>query len=665
MDQTTFTNFVAHTPDLSAASEPAAPRPASVPQPRPLLKTFADVDAYICGHPDWSLSGRGPLRSSCRRAAWSVNAIHAARRNEPFDPDMKQLDLATVPFDVALINAAWKGRSYRAAGFTSKSAFRNARWAVRHIGRVAGTVLPCFAPPLLPSDPFEPLLQTANKYDKTTTRLFAAWCRERGLCPGDINDDALLAYEAYMLAHMVGRKAGEVIRLIARLWNDTARRDPAWSQTKLSAPSGVTPPFPPFTAYPVTLQEHIAGFKAWMAGTRRRRSPDRRPGRKRAARPATIINVLGNIRLALGALVAGGRDPMSLTDLGCLMNEPDLEAILLFHEKRAEAKQQALPEADRIAPALPYAIGAVLLMIAQRYCELPAETLKPLREIVGDFRRPSLGKPTWKNRGRVNELIHDRIKLRLLMRLPATLMKKALELHEESARTLLRADQTAGSEAARLTRKAVGLATQAAYLAREAVAIGILCRIPLRIKNLDEIRIGTNLRFTGGRSDIVTLNFIVDETKNRIDLEFYIGPRLHALLQTYIAHFLPFFAADSADRNENRWLFPSGDGRPGPLSIGRLRTIIVRTVADNVGVTINPHLFRALAVTLALEHSPDALDHCRQLLGDKSLTVVLRHYAMTQEKEAARRQSAFVDAEEDRLLQLSAPSSTPRRGRRS
>jgi hypothetical protein len=61
MDQTSFTNFVAHTPDLSAASEPAASLPAVTSQPRPLLKTFADVDAYICGHPDSPPSGRGPF----------------------------------------------------------------------------------------------------------------------------------------------------------------------------------------------------------------------------------------------------------------------------------------------------------------------------------------------------------------------------------------------------------------------------------------------------------------------------------------------------------------------------------------------------------------------------------------------------------------------------
>jgi hypothetical protein len=166
-----------------------------------------------------------------------VNAIRAAARNEPFDPDMKNLDLTAVPFDIATINAAWKGRSYRAAGFNNKGTFRNARWAIRLIGRVAGTVLPCFAPPILPGDPFEPLLRTANKYDKPTTRLFAAWCRETGLCPGDIDDAVLRAYRAYVPTHMVGKNADQIIRLLARLWSDTARRDSAWPQAKLSAPS--------------------------------------------------------------------------------------------------------------------------------------------------------------------------------------------------------------------------------------------------------------------------------------------------------------------------------------------------------------------------------------------------------------------------------------------
>jgi hypothetical protein len=67
----------------------------------------------------------------------------------------------------------------------------------------------------------------------------------------------------------------------------------------------------------------------------------------------------------------------------------------------------------------------------------------------------------------------DRTKLPRLLRLPQTLMDE-------------------------LTDKAMVLAREAAYRGREAVAIGIPCRIPLRIKNEHAIRIGTNLLFTGG-----------------------------------------------------------------------------------------------------------------------------------------------------------------------
>jgi hypothetical protein len=247
-------------------------------------------------------------------------------------------------------------------------------------------------------------------------------------------------------------------------------------------------------------------------------------------------------------------------------------------------------------------------MIAQHHCRVSPETLTALKDLAKDFRVEPLSKPTLKNRRRVDALIDDPVKLKRLMRLPRTLMEEALTLRERAADTFRQAARASGPAAPRLTRQASCLASQAAYLGREAVLIGILCRIPLRIRNLHAIRIGTNLQFTGGGSDVVALNFTVAETKNRIDLKFYVGPRLHALLQAYITNFLPFFAAASTDFDAKRWLFPSGDGRPGPVSIGRLRTIIVRTVADNVGVTINPHLYRAIAVTLALQHSPDALD---------------------------------------------------------
>jgi integrase len=567
-----------------------------------------------------------------------------------------------------MINGAWNGRSYREAGFACKKSFRNARWAIRRIARAAGMVVPRLAPPIPLGDPFEPLEQTLNKYDKPAVGHFVAWCRQLGLWPPDVKDPVLIAYQSHLMTHMVGKRPDHVIRLIARLWNDTARREPSWPQTKLSAPSLHECYTLPFTAYPLSFQNAVAALAAWMSGTRRRTDPGRRAGRKRAMRPATVKLHLYSLRSAAWALVAEGWDPVSITDLDCLIT--NMETILVCYEERARTKQQALPEADRVpnplgTTAQTHNIGKTLVMIA-KYREVSSETLKALKALAAEFRVPPLSKPTLKNRRRIDQFLNDRTKLKDLMRLPRKLMDEALALRDQSSEALRQAGQTNGHEAARLTHKATGLTREAAYRAREAVAIGILCRIPLRIKNLHEIRIGTNLQFAGGDSTIVTLCFTEAETKNVIDLQFYVGPRLYVLLRTYIDFFLAFFAAKSADFDENHWLFPSGGHLrgSGPLSIDRLREIIVRTVAENVGATINPHLFRALAVALALEHSPDALEHCRQLLGDNSLTIVLRHYSMMKEMEAARRQSSFVDAEEDRLARAPAPRPLQRVGRR-
>ena len=141
------------------------------------------------------------------------------------------------------------------------------------------------------------------------------------------------------------------------------------------------------------------------------------------------------------------------------------------------------------------------------------------------------------------------------------------------------------------------------------------------------------------------------------------GPRLCGLLKTYIEHFLPFFAAATPDFAANQWLFPAGGGRPGAVSICTIRTIIIDTMAERVGAVFHPHLFRGLAVKLCFDHSPGALEHCRQLLGDKTLQIVLRYYVQVMRKQASEHQDKLVNAEADRLAALAA-ARTPR-GRRN
>ena len=148
--------------------------------------------------------------------------------------------------------------------------------------------------------------------------------------------------------------------------------------------------------------------------------------------------------------------------------------------------------------------------------------------------------------------------------------------------------------------------------------------------------------------------------KNHREVTYFVGLRLCQLLQIYLKHFLPFFTATSPDQATEQWLFPAGDGKPGPLSASQVRKTIIDTVAERVGAAFHPHLFRGLAVEFALKHDAAGHEHVRQLLGDESLQIVLSHYAPIRTKEAAEHQDQLVDREADRLATL-APSVRRRR----
>jgi integrase len=125
------------------------------------------------------------------------------------------------------------------------------------------------------------------------------------------------------------------------------------------------------------------------------------------------------------------------------------------------------------------------------------------------------------------------------------------------------------------------------------------------------------------------------ETKNRRTLEWGVARELDIFIQRYIKAFRPILAPNGCD-----YLFPGGFGRGGALSEGAMAASLKQTIAEEVGAIVNPHLFRCFAAWLALEDNPGALEDVRQLLGDKTLAIVLAHYGAMEPASAARRHSA-------------------------
>jgi hypothetical protein len=109
--------------------------------------------------------------------------IKARDSGQYLDPDRKALDLARMPFDLPAINQALAGVRYRMAGFNSDKSYRNAKSALRRIGRESGMVAPHRAPELPPDNPYAPLLAAANAFEAASARRFAAWMMQEGRPP--------------------------------------------------------------------------------------------------------------------------------------------------------------------------------------------------------------------------------------------------------------------------------------------------------------------------------------------------------------------------------------------------------------------------------------------------------------------------------------------------
>jgi hypothetical protein len=80
---------------------------------------------------------------------------------------------------------------------------------------------------------------------------------------------------------------------------------------------------------------------------------------------------------------------------------------------------------------------------------------------------------------------------------------------------------------------------QSAVKAQIAVAIAILTIVPVRIKNLTEIRLGLNLSKPGGPGSDYWLNFPDYDVKNRMKLEYVLDEYITPLINEYVHDFRP------------------------------------------------------------------------------------------------------------------------------
>ena len=238
------------------------------------------------------------------------------------------------------------------------------------------------------------------------------------------------------------------------------------------------------------------------------------------------------------------------------------------------------------------------------------------QEALGDLsRRLAFNKPkgmTTKNRDRLRPL-QDPKTLRRLLLLPERLFARAEH----------------------------GGDTQAAALEREdAVAIALLLTAPIRRKNLVSIHLDQNLHRPGDGS--VYLVFTPEEVKNRQPIEFALPPAVVTMIDRLLATRSPRLCPPATP-----WLFPRRDGT-GPMHEDGLSKRIRERIRRELGLAINPHLFRHLSAMLMLDANPGAYEAVRHLLGHSRLSSTLNVYTGLEARTAARLFAEAVEAARQR-----------------
>ncbi len=405
---------------------------------------------------------------------------------------------------------------------------------------------------------------------------FARYCTEVGIQPASVDDAVIARYQGDLTERSLVSHPKRAAREVARAWNEALAAHPAWPQQTLTIPDNRNVYAPDWSAYPAALVEQS---EAWFARLADRRLFNGRPGK--ALKSSSVESHRRHLRAYLGALAQSGVKPEELTDLAAAVH-PDRAAVAMnyFWEKAGEH-----------STVYTYKLIQLVLAIARHAVKLPKEQIVELERMVPDL-KPVGGRMTERNVGRLRQL-DDPHKLQTLLRLPATLLASAKRLGPPTVRT--------------------------AQEVQTAAMVELLLHVPMRLGNLNGLRLGVNV--LRDRRGIVRVTVPGEAVKNGTPIDVPLPASASRLLITYIDTYRSLLAPPQSDR-----LFP-GRTAGRPKTGEATRSQIRKALAKHVGIDFRPHGFRHLAAYLILKEDPTAHGLVQRLLGHTSLHATMTFYS--------------------------------------
>jgi integrase len=424
---------------------------------------------------------------------------------------------------------------------------------------------------------------------------FVRYASERGIAPSGVDDSTIEAFIATVRAETLHRKPNDLHRKVAQIWNEAAECSSRALQS-VQVPSFKHPPQRvDWSTLSDSFRADVDRYLKWCVGTDMF-ATDARP---RAMAPRTVHLRRDQIHAAVTALIETGVPPAGVASLADLVAPENLKRILRRRYEMSAGKENVFNKD----------LARSLIQIAYQWAKVDEATGAELRRLVNKLPTPAPGL-TRKNTDALRQF-DDPQALHRLVRFPHRVWAEVKKSPRHDRYTLAKA--------------------------QVALAVGILCYMPIRSQNLAALAFDAHLFLKDAPGAVSSLELPASEVKNKkIPIAFDIPPQLAKMLIEYRNDIAPKIIGRRPDG-----LFVNVDGtRKHQATVSHL---ISRYLKKHEGILLSPHQFRHVNAMVMLNHSPGNFEGVRQLLGHSSMQTTAAFYAGIDSRRAARHHQALID----------------------
>jgi integrase len=567
---------------------------AKAGDPRP-QKTLEDIMGSVSSSPNLREHQRRTIMSALRTVA---RCLGKPPSDIPGQVGALQKELATANFlQAGISRQRWsnaRSLTLKALG-VSGAKIMPSRW--KH-----STFTPAW---------YELRRACASRYHEVGLSRFMNYCSSNGIEPEAVDGATFAAFRRDLEEQSIIPNPAKVFGATCRLWDSADRHIKGWPAFKIKLaplPRGYSLDW---STFPKAFQDDVEAFLSHGAN-RDILSEDFAPSVARA----TTICRRKNLQQMATALAASGVPVVDIQTLADLVQPDHAREILQFFLNRAGGKAT-----DAI-----YTRACLLRTVARMWVKHVPDHPK-LDKMCRNISRacPKRAGMTERNRTRLRQFDDEKNNAALLG-FPAELMRMVRQ-------------QDVGTKAC---------LSYATY----ALAIEILTVAPIRIKNLVDLKIGSNVILPkADRDGRVFLTIGSEEVKNSMDIEFEMPKAASAMILQYINEFRPRISD-----TPSQWLFPNYQGeRRNTVSFGAQISVLFYR---HTGLEMNPHLFRGYALKQIELDRPGSAELGRRLLGHHSIATTIRSYSENKTSVAHKHYEDLIESKRRELVPVS-----PRRGK--